>query len=413
MKLKDTGLTAQDIKDKVNKYMIETYERFDFLAETAKDMYLYDENKTPYLDFYAGIAVNNAGSCNEKVVAAVKDQVGDIMHTFNYPYTIPQALLAEKVCETIGMDKIFYQNSGTEANEAMIKMARKYGIEKYGPNRYHIVTAKMGFHGRTFGAMSATGQPGNGCQVGFGPMTYGFSYAPYNNLQAFKDACTENTIAIMIEPVQGEGGVHPATQEFMKGLREFCDENDMLLLIDEVQTGWGRTGAPMAYMGYGVKPDAVSMAKAVGGGMPLAACCATEKVAKAFTAGTHGSTYGGHCVTCAASLASVTEILDNNLSENAKEMGEYMKQELAKLPHVKEARGRGLLVGCEYDIPIAVEVKHGCLDRMALITAIGDSVNRMIPPLILAKEHVDQAIEIMRDAINEAAAKYEVDQKTA
>ncbi len=206
MRLKDTGLTAQDIKDKVNKYMIETYERFDFLAETAKDMYLYDENKTPYLDFYAGIAVNNAGSCNEKVVAAVKDQVSDIMHTFNYPYTIPQALLAEKVCTTIGMDKIFYQNSGTEANEAMIKMARKYGVEKYGPNRYHIVTAKDGFHGRTFGAMSATGQPGNGCQVGFGPMTYGFSYAPYNDLQAFKDACTENTIAIMVEPVQGEGG---------------------------------------------------------------------------------------------------------------------------------------------------------------------------------------------------------------
>ena len=413
MKLKDLGLTKQDIKDKVSKYMIDTYERFDFLAETAEGMYMYDENGTPYLDFYAGIAVNNAGSRNPKVVAAVKDQVDDIMHTFNYPYTIPQALLAEKVCTTIGMDKIFYQNSGTEANEAMIKMARKYGIEHYGPNRYHIVTAKMGFHGRTFGAMSATGQPGNGCQVGFGPMTYGFSYAPYNDLKAFKDACTENTIAIMIEPVQGEGGVHPATQEFIEGLRKLCDEKDMLLLFDEVQTGWGRTGAPMAYMGYGVKPDAVSMAKAVGGGMPLAACCATEKVAKAFTAGTHGSTYGGHCVTCAAGLASVTEILDNNLSENAKEMGEYMKQELAKLPHVKEARGRGLLVGCEYDIPIAVEVKHGCLDRMALITAIGDSVNRMIPPLILAKEHVDQAIEIMRDAINEVAAKYEVDQKTA
>ena len=240
MKLKDTGLTAQDIKDKVNKYMIETYERFDFLAETAEGMYLYDENGTPYLDFYAGIAVNNAGSRNPKVVAAVKDQVDDIMHTFNYPYTIPQALLAEKVCETIGMDKIFFQNSGTEANEAMIKMARKYGIEKYGPNKYHIVTAKMGFHGRTFGAMSATGQPGNGCQVGFGPMTYGFSYAPYNDLKAFKDACTENTIAIMIEPVQGEGGVHPATQEFMTGLREFCDENGMLLLIDEVQTVPGK-----------------------------------------------------------------------------------------------------------------------------------------------------------------------------
>ena len=413
MKLKDTGLTVQDIKDKVNKYMIETYERFDFLAETAKGMYIYDENGTPYLDFYAGIAVNNAGNRNPKVVAAVKDQVDDIMHTFNYPYTIPQALLAEKVCKTLGMDKIFYQNSGTEANEAMIKMARKYGIEKYGPNKYHIVTAKMGFHGRTFGAMSATGQPGNGCQIGFGPMTYGFSYAPYNDLEAFKNACTENTIAIMVEPVQGEGGVHPATPEFLKGLREFCDEKGMLLLLDEVQTGWGRTGSPMAFMGYGVKPDCVTMAKAMGGGMPIGACCASEKVAAVFTSGTHGSTYGGHPLACAASLASISEILDKDLSGNAKVMGEYMKEKLAELPHVKEARGKGLLVGCEYDIPIALEVKWACFRRRLLITAIGDSVNRMIPPLILAKEHVDQAIEIMRDAINEAAAKYEVDQKTA
>ena len=413
MKLEETGLTFEDIKEKVNKYMIETYERMDFLAESAKDQYIYNEKGEKYLDFYAGIAVNSAGSCNEKVVKAVVDQAQTLMHTFNYPYTIPQALLAEKVCTTIGMDKNFFQNSGTEANEAMIKMARKYGIEKYGPNRYHIVTAKMGFHGRTFGAMSATGQPANGCQVGFGPMTYGFSYAPYNDLEAFKDACTENTIAIMIEPVQGEGGVHPATQEFIEGLRKLCDEKDMLLLFDEVQTGWGRTGAPMAYMGYGVKPDCVTMAKAMGGGMPIGACCASEEVAAVFTSGTHGSTYGGHPLACAASLASISEILDRDLSGNAKIMGEYMKEKLAELPHVKEARGKGLLVGCEYDIPIALEIKWACFRRRLLITAIGDSVNRMIPPLILAKEHVDQAIEIMRDAINEVAAKYEVDQKTA
>ena len=374
MKLKDTGLTAQDIKDKVNMNMLETYERFDFLAETAEGMYLYDENGTPYLDFYAGIAVNNAGSRNPKVVAAVKDQVDDIMHTFNYPYTIPQALLAEKVCETIGMDKIFFQNSGTEANEAMIKMARKYGIEKYGPNKYHIVTAKMGFHGRTFGAMSATGQPGNGCQVGFGPMTYGFSYAPYNDLKAFKDACTENTIAIMIEPVQGEGGVHPATQEFMTGLREFCDENGMLLLIDEVQTGWCRTGAVMSYMNYGIKPDIVSMAKGLGGGMPIGAICATAEVARAFTPGSHGTTFGGHPVSCAAAYAEVGELLDRDLAGNAKKMGDYFSEKLAKMPHVKEVRHQGLLVGVELDDAVSgVEVKHACLDRKLLITAIGVS----------------------------------------
>ena len=400
MKLKDTGLTFQDIKDKVDKYMIETYERFDFLAETAKDQYMYDENGTPYLDFYAGIAVNSAGNCNEKVVAAVKDQVEDIMHTFNYPYTIPQALLAEKICTTIGMDKIFYQNSGTEANEAMIKMARKYGVEKYGPKRYNIVTASMGFHGRTFGAMSATGQPDNGCQIGFGPMTDGFTYAEYNNLQAFKDACTEDTIAIMVEPVQGEGGVHPATMEFMRGLREFCDEHEMLLLIDDVQTGWCRTGKVMSFMNYGIKPDIVSMAKALGGGMPIGAICATAEVAKAFTPGSHGTTFGGHPVCCAAALAEVNELLDRDLAGNAAKIGAYFMEQLKTLPHVKEVRGQGLLVGVEFDDTISgVDVKHECLHRHLLITAIGAHIIRMIPPLIITEEDCDKAVAIIREAV--------------
>ncbi|OOM74995.1 acetylornithine/succinylornithine family transaminase [Clostridium sp. BL-8] len=400
MRLKDLGLSAQDIKDKVNKYMIETYERFDFLAETAKDQYIYDENGTAYLDFYAGIAVNSAGSCNEKVVAAVKDQVSDIMHTFNYPYTIPQALLAEKVCTTIGMDKIFYQNSGTEANEAMIKMARKYGVEKYGPKKYNIVTAKMGFHGRTFGAMSATGQPDNGCQIGFGPMTDGFTYAQYNNLQSFKDACSENTIAIMIEPVQGEGGVHPATQEFMKGLREFCNEHEMLLLIDEVQTGWCRTGKFMSFMNYGIKPDIVSMAKALGGGMPIGAICASKEVAKAFTSGSHGTTFGGNPVSCAAALAEVNELIDRDLAGNAEKMGAYFMEKLRKLPHVKEVRGQGLLIGVEFDESISgVDVKHACFDRKLLITAIGAHIIRMIPPLIISEKDCDKAVQIIKEAI--------------
>ena len=404
MKLSETGLTAQDIKDKVNKYMIETYERFDFLAETAKDQYIYDEKGEPYLDFYAGIAVNSAGNCNEKVVEAVISQTKELMHTFNYPYTIPQALLAEKVCTTIGMDKIFFQNSGTEANEAMIKMARKYGIEKYGPEKYHIVTAKMGFHGRTFGAMSATGQPDNGCQIGFGPMTYGFSYAPYNDLQAFKDACTENTIAIMIEPVQGEGGVHPATYEFMTGLRSFCDEKGMLLLIDEVQTGWCRTGSIMSYMNYGIKPDIVSMAKALGGGMPIGAICAREEVAKAFSPGSHGSTFGGHPVSCAAALAQIDEMLDRKLAKNAREMGTYFAEKLKKLPHVKEVRGQGLLVGVEFDDSInGVDVKHECLHRHLLLTAIGEHIIRMVPPLIITEADCDKACDIIKESIEALA----------
>ena len=400
MKLKDLGLTAQDIKDKVNKYMIETYERYDFLAETAKDMYMYDEKGTPYLDFYAGIAVNSTGNCNEKVVAAIIDQCQDIMQTFNYPYTIPQALLAEKVCTTIGMDKIFFQNSGTEANEAMIKMARKYGVEKYGPHKYNIVTAAKSFHGRTFGAMSATGQPDNACQIGFGDMTPGFTYVEYNNLQAFKDACTENTIGIMIEPVQGEGGVNPATPEFMKGLREFCDEKGILLLLDEVQTGWCRTGKVMSYMNYGIKPDIVSMAKALGGGMPIGAICAREDVSKAFTMGSHGTTFGGHPVCCAAALAEVNELLDRDCAGNAKKMGDYFSEKLATLPHVKEVRHQGLLVGVEFDGSInAVDVKHECLHRKMLITAIGNDIIRMIPPLIVTKEQCDKGFEIIKESV--------------
>ena len=405
MKLKDTGLTAKELKDMVKKYMVETYPRYDFIAERAEGMYLYDEKGEAYLDFYGGVAVNSPGNRNPKVVAAVKDQMDDIMHTFNYPYTVPQALLSKKICDTIGMDKIFYQNSGTEANECMIKMARKYGIDNYGPDRYEIITAKEGFHGRTFGSMSATGQPDSAIHKGFGPMVPGFVYAEYNNLEDFVSKVTKNTIAIMIEPVQGEGGVHPATQEFMEGLRKLCDDNDMLLLLDEVQTGWGRTGAPMAYMGYGVKPDAVSMAKAMGGGMPIGACCARKEVAAALGAGTHGSTYGGHPVACAAALASVSEILDNHLSENAKEVGAYFVEKLAKLPHVVEARGRGLLVGCEYDIPISMDVKWNTFKRHALITAIGDNINRMIPPLTATKEDVDQVVEIMKAAIEEAVKK--------
>lgn len=400
MRLKDTGLTEQDIKNKVKKYMIETYDRFDFVAETAKDMYMYGTDGTAYLDFYAGIAVNSTGNCNKRVVDAVRDQCKDLMQTFNYPYSIPQALLAEKICTTIGMDKVFFENSGAEANEAMIKMARKFGVEKYGPHKYNIVTARNSFHGRTFGAMSATGQPDNACQIGFGEMTPGFSYAEYNNLASFREAVNDHTIAVMIEPVQGEGGVHPATQEFMHGLKKLCDEKGLLLLPDEVQTGWCRTGSVMSYMNYGIKPDIVSMAKALGGGMPVGAICAKAKVAKAFTKGSHGSTFGGHPVCCAAALAEINELLDRHCAENAKKMGDYFSGLLETLPHVREVRHQGLFVGVEFEDGVRGEdVKHECFERKLLITAIGSSIIRMVPPLIVTEEECDKAFGIIYDAV--------------
>lgn len=409
MKLSDVQKTPEEIKALTKKYMIETYERYDFIAQSAKGMYLYDENGEAYLDFYGGIAVNSAGNCNEKVVAAVRDQVGDIMHTFNYPYTVPQALLAELVCQTLQMDKIFFQSTGTEANEAMIKMARKYGVENYSPNKYHIITAKGSFHGRTYGAMSATGQPDNACQIGFKPVVPGFSYAEFNNVADFRAKVTEDTIAIMLEPIQGEGGVTPATQEFMDGIAALCKEKGLLLLFDEVQCGWCRSGKTMAYMDYGVKPDIVSMAKAMGGGMPISAICASEEVSKAFSMGSHGTTFGGNPVCCAAAYAEIKELLDRNLAGNAEDVGSYLVEKLKTIPHAKEVRGKGLMIGIEFDSPIGHDVKHECFDRKMLVTLIGDRVIRLIPPLIATKENCDQAYAILRDAAA-AATKVMSDQ---
>lgn len=392
-------MTRQDVIDTVDHYMFNAGARYDLVVDHAKDMYVYDVNGERYLDFYAGIAVNSAGNCNEKVIEAIKEQAELLIHSSNYPYSIPQAKLAKLICETIHMDKIFFQNSGSEANELMIKMVRKYGVEHYGPEHYHIVTAKQSFHGRTYGSLSATGQPDNGCQIGYAPVLPGFTYADFNDLNSFKDACSENTIAIMIEPVQGEGGVYPATEEFITGLRKFCDEKHIFLIFDEVQTGWGRCGDVMAYMTYGVRPDAVTMAKAMGGGMPISACCASEELASAIIPGAHGSTYGGNPVCCAASYAAITEILERQLPQNAKKMGAYFMDKLQTLPDVKEVRGRGLLVGVEFVSPIAMKVKHDCLEQHLLITAVSDHTIRIVPPLILTEADCDQAVEILNNVV--------------
>lgn len=405
MKAKEYGLTKNDIIELSDKYMLNIGYRFPIVVEEAKDTIVKDIDGEEYLDFYAGIAVNSAGNCNEKVVAAIRQQAGEAMHTSLYPYSTPQALLAKLICETIGMDRIFFQNSGTEANEAMIKMARKYGVEHFGPEHYHIVTAKKSFHGRTYGALSATGQPDNGCQIGFKPMLPGFSYADYNDLDSFKAACTENTVAIMVEPVQGEGGVYPATKEFLQGLREFCDEKGMLLLFDEVQTGWCRCGDTMAFMHYGVKPDAVTMAKAMGGGLPIGALAATEKCAQALNPGSHGSTYSGNPVCCAASYAQITELLERNLAESAEKMGAYFMEQLKTLPHVKEVRGLGLLVGLELEDVDAVQVKIKAMEKKLLVTATSNRIIRMVPPLIITKEDCDKAVAILKEAIEEVGVQ--------
>lgn len=399
MKLEDTGKTKEEIKELYNTYFYETFKRFDFVADKGHDSYIVGEDGREYLDFMAGIAVNSAGHCNEKVVEAIIEQCKTLIHSSNYFYSVPQVMLAEKICKTIGFEKIYFQNSGAEANEVMIKLARKYGKDNFGPNRYKIVTALNGFHGRTLGTLAATGQPGTPIQNNYDPLTPGFVYAEYNNLKSFEDAVDEDTIAIMVEPIQGEGGVIPATEEFLKGLRKLCDDKNMLLLFDEVQTGWGRTGKLMGFMEYGVKPDCVSMAKALGGGMPIGAMCTSAKLALTFGPGAHGSTYAGNPVCCAASYAQITEIIENNLSDNSKEMGEYLRGLLENLPCVKEVRGRGLMIGVEFNKPIANDVKYTSAEEGLLITAVRPGVIRLVPPLNVTKNECDKAFDILNTVV--------------
>ncbi len=400
MDLKSTGKTKEEIKAMYNKYFYETFKRFDFIAEKGEDDYVIDETGKRYLDFMAGIAVNSAGHCNKKVVEAIIEQAQQMMHASNYCYTIPMVMLAQRICDAIGMEKIYFQNSGAEANEVMIKLARKYGKDNFGPNRYHIVTAENSFHGRTLATLAATGQPGTAIQRNYDPMIPGFSYAEFNNVQAFADACTDDTIAIMVEPVQGEGGVIPATKEFLQGLRKLCDERNMLLLFDEVQTGWGRTGSLMAFMGYDVKPDCVSMAKAMGGGMPIGAMCTSAKLALTFGPGAHGSTYAGNPVACAASYAQIGEIMDQKLPENAEKIGAYFREELLKLPCVKEVRGRGLMIGVEFNKDIATDVKYQSADEGLLITAVRPNVIRLVPPLNITEKECDEAFAILHKVVS-------------
>ncbi|MDE6024331.1 MAG: aspartate aminotransferase family protein [Lachnospiraceae bacterium] len=395
MKLNDFNMTKEELENLYNTYFYETFKRFDFVAENGEASYVIDENGNKYLDFMAGIAVNSTGHCNKNVVDAIKAQCETMIHASNYFYTIPQAKLAELICKSIGMEKIYFQNSGAEANEVMIKLARKYGKENYGPDRYNIVTAYNSFHGRTLATLAATGQPDSAIQKNYDPFIPGFTYAEFNNIEAFHAACTENTIAILVELVQGEGGVIPATKEFIQGLRKLCDERDMLLLIDEVQTGWGRTGELMAFMDYGIKPDCVSMAKAMGGGMPIGAMCTSSKLALTFGPGAHGSTYAGNPVCCAASYAQINEILNNNLPENAKVMGKVFMDMLRKLPCIGEVRGKGLMVGVEFEKDIATPVKYECAKEGLLITAVRPNVIRLVPPLNVTEEECKEAYEIL------------------
>ena len=401
MNSKDFDMSKKETIETCKKYMNETFDRFDFIAEKGSGVYLIDEKGNKYLDFMGGIAVNALGHCPKKVVKAIKKQSEELLHASNYCYTVPQIMLAKLICESIGMEKIQFQNSGAEANEAMIKLARKYGIDNFGPNRYKIITAANSFHGRTLATLTATGQPDSPIQKGFGPLMPGFEYADFNDIDSFKKAVDDDTVAVMIEVIQGEGGVIPAKKKFVADLRQLCDDKKMLLLLDEVQTGWGRTGKLMGFMSYDVKPDAVSMAKAMGGGMPIGAMCADEWLMKSFTPGAHGTTFGGNPVCCAAAYEEIKELIDKDISSKAARNGDYFRKQLKNLPGVKKVRGMGQMTGVVYEKEIAAEVKHIAAERGLLMTAVRPDVNRFVPPLIAKKKDCDKAVSILEAVLKE------------
>ena len=397
--------TNAEVIENGDKYLYGNHVRMPLSIERGEGAYVFDKDGNKYLDFIGGIAVNGLGHCHPAIVKCLEERAHTILHCSNYFYNEPAVQTAKLIVENSCFDKVLFANSGAEANEAMIKIARKWGIENIGPDAWHIITAKQSFHGRTFGAMTATGQPESAIQKGFGDLTPGFTYAEFNNLDAFKAAYVEGkTCAIMFEPVQGEGGVFPATDEFIQGIRKFCDEKGILMLLDEVQAGWGRCGDFMCYMTYGIKPDVVSMAKAMGGGMPIGGIACTDRVATAFGPGTHGSTYAGHPVSCAASLAVLRELKAGKWPENAKKVGDYFAAELAKMPHVVTVRHRGLFVGVVLEDGInAVEVKRHCIKNHFLVTAIGANIIRMVPPLTIREVDCDEAVARLSKSINEVA----------
>jgi len=388
--------SSQSWIDRGLSHVASTYGRYPLVAASGEGCWLTDVDGKKYLDFLAGVAVNNLGHCHPKVVAALQEQAGKLLHCSNF-YHIPQQIeLAELLCKHSFGERVFFCNSGAEANEAALKLVRKYSVEKYGENRTEVVTALASFHGRTIGGISATGQ--DKVRLGFGPVVPGFKYVPFNNVEALRSAVTPNTCAIMLEPVQGEGGVNVPAAGYLQTVRELCDEKELLLIFDEVQVGCGRTGTLFAYQQEGVEPDIMTLAKALAGGPPIGAMVAKEKFAVTLGPGTHGSTFGGNPLMAAAGVAAIKVILEDAVMENCIAMGNYLRKKLEglkeKYSFILEVRGRGLILGMELSIEGGEMVKTA-LERGLLINCTVGKVLRFVPPLIVSKDEIDQMITIL------------------
>ena len=393
-------MTTQEYMELGDKYFVHTYNRYKIVMDKAKGVYIYDADGKKYLDFASGIGVASLGYGNKKYTDAIKSQIDKIMHTSNLFYNEPAVLAAEKLVKASGLEKAFFTNSGAEAIEGALKMAKRYAYDRDGKSDHEIIAMGHSFHGRTMGALALTGN--EHYQKPFGPMISGIKFAEYNDLDSVKALVNDKTCAIILEPVQGEGGIYPADKEFIEGIRKICDEKDILMICDEVQCGMGRTGEMFAFQNYNVKPDIIASAKALGCGVPVGAFVAGKKCCNSLVPGDHGTTYGGNPLVTSAVNAVFDIYEEENILENVKNVGAYLEEKLDELVNENKnlvlRRGKGLMQGLVLKTPVGDTINKAIEKGLLVISAAGN-VLRLLPPLIITKENVDEMINILKECI--------------
>jgi len=394
------------IVERASSVLMHNYARIPVAFEKGQGCWIWDQEGRAYLDFVAGIAVTALGHSHPQVIETLKSQAEKIFHTSNLYHIEPQITLAEQLVAHSFADKVFFCNSGTEANEGAIKLARRYSIERFGPKRTTILCMKNSFHGRTLGSLSATGQ--EKFQKGFGPLVPGFSFVPFDDLSALDQNWDDSVCAVLMEPIQGEGGIQVPNQSFLKEVKKRCQEHQALLVLDEVQTGLGRTGTLFAYQQFDAQPDIMTLAKALGNGLPIGALLATDEVGGVFQPGTHAATFGGNPLVTAVAQVVLSTILDEGFLSNVMQVGAYFKSCLQQLkeefPQIIEVRGLGLLLGMSIDRP-GKPLVEACFKKGFLINCTQDTILRFTPPLIIEREAIDSLIKILKDLFKEMNAK--------
>jgi len=394
-------MTTAEIKAMATKYIMNTYGDRKLALVRGEGPYVWDADGVKYLDFLGGLAVNGLEHCHPNVVSAIREQAGVLLHESNLYYIEPQAKLAKLLIDNCDLEQCFFCNSGAEANEAAIKLARKYAKDQGRTNSYEIITMHNSFHGRTLATITATAQ--TKYHKGFEPMVPGFQYVPFDDLSETETAINENTCAILVEPIQSEGGVNTPSEGYLKGLRELCDQHNLLLIFDEVQTAMGRLGTLFGYQSYGVIPDILTMTKSLGGGVAIGAMLAKKHIADSFVPGTHAATFGGNPLATAAAYATLKTVIDEKLGENATKMGNYLADQLMRLKEkypIKEVRGKGLLRGLVMSVD-AKPLADRCIENGLITICTNDYVLRFLPPLNINVHHVDEAVSIVEKSLAE------------